>query len=390
MSKRGKIFYGWWLVAGLFIVGMLGPMARFGMSAFFPFISAEFGWSRSTIGLGQSLTLWIYAILVLLSGRMVDRIGSRKTIFLGGFLCFGGWLLFSTIRFPWQLYLYYGFIMALAVTMTHYVPIQATVRKWFIKRAGFVIAITTAASSIGMATLIPLLTTMSSSLGWRNTSIICAFGAGTIIMLLAFFVIRNTPESMGLIPDGEGSTPVLNIRPKAIEESWSIQEAIRMPQLWLLFTAYGMAALPHMGIIAHLVMWGVDLGSSTATAGIFITATNLSSVITRLGGGWFGDKYGKRRILLIGNLLCLVIMLWAWRGVHSTQSLMIFSVLIGVGCGLPIALYSAYLGDLFGRANIGFLFSIVTMGFGLIGGLGPVIWGEIFEISGSYNPTCLV
>jgi len=88
------------------------------MAAFFPFISSDMEWSRLTIGLAQSLSLWAYAFFVLLSGRMTDRLGSRKTIFLGGLLCLGGWILLSTVQSLWQLYLYYGLIMALAVSMT--------------------------------------------------------------------------------------------------------------------------------------------------------------------------------------------------------------------------------------------------------------------------------
>ena len=48
------------------------------------------------------------------------------------------------------------------------------------------------------------------------------------------------------------------------------------------------------------------------------------------------------------------------------------------------------LGDLFGRASVGALFGVLTMGHSLIGGFGPLLWGRLFEISGSYNTTCLV
>jgi len=30
------------------------------------------------------------------------------------------------------------------------------------------------------------------------------------------------------------------------------------------------------------------------------------------------------------------------------------------------------------------------MGHALIGGCGPLLWGKVFEISGSYNLTCIV
>ncbi|MBA7473249.1 L-lactate transporter [subsurface metagenome] len=390
MLKRRKIFYGWWVVIALFVVGTLGPLARNCMAAFFPFIASELEWSRSTIGLAQSLTMWMYAFFVLLSGRMTDRIGSQKTILIGSLFCLGGWLLLSTVSSLWQLYFYYGTIMALAVSMTHFVPLQATARKWFIKRAGLATGIIVSAHSVGVSIFIPLLTTMSSTLGWRNTSMICAFAFSIAIMLVALLIIRNTPESVGLHPDNEQPASTSNNSQGVIEECWTVREAIKTPQLWLLLTVYGISGIPWQGLLSHLVMWGVDLGSTMAAAGVFLTAMMIPSIISGVGGGWLGDRYNKQRIIAIGYLSCVLIMLWGWQGIHTGQHLIIFALFMGIGSGLPIGLYTPILGDLFGRANVGSLFGILTMGHSLIGGFGPLLWGKLFEISGSYNPVCVV
>jgi len=118
----------------------------------------------------------------------------------------------------------------------------------------------------------PLLTAMSGSIGWRTTSVICAFAFGISIMLLALFVIRDTSESIGLHPDGESSSPVVNGKETVQEESWTTREAVRTPQLWLLFATYSVFLILVCGLLAHLVVWGVDLGSPVAGAGIFMIA----------------------------------------------------------------------------------------------------------------------
>ncbi len=64
--------------------------------------------------------------------------------------------------------------------------------------------------------------------------------------------------------------------------------------------------------------------------------------------------------------------------------------MIGLGYGLPTGLFAPYLGDLFGRANVGSLFGIVTMGWGLVGGWGAVLWGIIFDTTRGYNLACLI
>jgi ABC-type thiamin/hydroxymethylpyrimidine transport system permease subunit len=45
---------------------------------------------------------------------------------------------------------------------------------------------------------------------------------------------------------------------------------------------------------------------------------------------------------------------------------------------------------LFGRQNIGSSFGVLTLAWGLIGGLGPTIWGIIVETSGSYNTALML
>jgi len=135
-KTRDRVFYGWWVVIVLAVIEMFGSMGRYSMTAFFPFLSSEFGWPRSLIGSAQSMNLWVYGLIVPLSGWTVDHIGSRKTFFLGGFLSLIGWILLSTMKVPWQLYAYYGLLMGLVVSMIHMVPIQATANKWFKKRAG--------------------------------------------------------------------------------------------------------------------------------------------------------------------------------------------------------------------------------------------------------------
>src|SRR3972149_3945872 len=141
LTKNQPIFYGWWIVVGLFVIDAVAGLGRHNLAAFLPFIMSDLGWSRETISLAQSLAIWLYALFVLLSGALVDRIGSRKTFLIGGAAIVSGWVLFSTAQSPWQLYLYYGVLLSLAVGMTHYVPVMATARKWFIKRAGLVAGI---------------------------------------------------------------------------------------------------------------------------------------------------------------------------------------------------------------------------------------------------------
>jgi MFS family permease len=389
LAKKQPIFYGWWILVGLFAIDAVAGLGRYCLAAFLPFIMDELGWARETISLAQSLAIWLYALFVLLSGALVDRIGSRKTFLIGGAVSVLGWVLLSTAQSPWQLYLYYGVLLALAVSMTHYVPVMATTRKWFRKQAGLVAGIAGSAWAVGNSIFIPVMTGLADSHGWRYTSLTLGICFGAVIILCALFIIRDTPESMGLYPDSEASPPLVN-GAALVEISWDIKRAVKTSQFLLLFLSYSVYNIGLNGIVAHAVAWGTDLGSSEATAGIFSTALAVPWILGCVMGGWLGDKYGKGRVMPIGLMIATAAMLYGWLGVHTQQGLIALSIGVGLGTGLQVPLYAPLLGDFFGRARVGSLFGILTFGYGLIGGWGPLIWATLREATGYYNAAALI
>jgi len=100
LTKRQPIFYGWWLVVGLFVIDTVAALGRYNLAAFLPFIMEDMGWARETTSLAQSIAIWLYALFVLVVGVLVDRIGSRKTFLIGGAVTILGWVLFSAVQAP--------------------------------------------------------------------------------------------------------------------------------------------------------------------------------------------------------------------------------------------------------------------------------------------------
>jgi len=283
------------------------------------------------------------------------------------------------------LYTYYGIIMAMVVSLTHLVSTQATSRKWFIKRAGLAAGMMGSAFAVGNAIFTPLITSASAAFGWRTVAFAGAFIFSIPIIMLAYFVIRDTPESVGLQPDGAAPPAGIQDKPAAQDKEWKMSKALKTPQFWLLFAAYSLSGIVINGILAHMVVWVADLGSTAAFAGVFVTIYNAPSLISRVGGGWLGDRFGKTRILLSGGAMSVIMMLAAWQGARGLTQLYILIPLLGIGLNLATGLYAPHLGDLFGRRNVGSLFAILTAGWGLIGGLGPILWGLIYDHTQSYS-----
>ncbi len=361
-AREGKgIFYGWWVVLALSLVAFFGPMGR-------------------------------YLLTPLWTGHLVDTIGGRKTILIGGCILLVGLPLLSFSRELWEVYLIFGVFLAFGISMTHFVPNTSIARKWFVRKAGLATGLVIVGTSLGFGILTPVISYVCHLTGWRITTLLCGLLFGTAVMAMALFVIRSTPESMGLWPDGVAPIPMEEDSPPGAppETMGSVSPALRSQEFWALFIAYSIIAVALQGILAHIIMWAVDLGAEPAGAGIFMAALTLPSIPIRVLGGWFGDRFGKRKVLMIFNCLTGLIWLGGWAFVGNPISLLIFAIVLGLAYGTPFSLYTPLLGDIFGRASVGSLMGVLTFGHGVLGGLGAFLFGWIADFTGSYGLACPV
>jgi MFS family permease len=396
--RQREVFFGWWVVGGLFFATFFGSWGRYIIAALLGFIHQDLGWSAAEINLSVSIALWVYAGSVIVVGRLVDRWGGQRVIVTGSILLSTGFILLSLVGKLWQLYLVHGVLLAVACAMTHAVPTQAVARKWFIKRAGFVGGILVSAFALSQSLLAPLLTQGASILSWR---VVCLAATlfGIVVLALALLLVRDTPESIGLQPyganGGKGEKPLppavrtqVSVRTEDFSD-YTVSQALRTVSFWALFFAYGFLAVSLQGVLSNIVHWGNSVGISMGSAGLAATALHFSAIPGKLFWGFLGDKIGKRSVLIAGNAICLLIMLGGWLLVHNSFTLYIFAIVYGLFYGAGISLIAPYLGDLFGRKNLASLFGLVTAAHGFIGGFGPLLWGVIFDRTGTYNLAAL-
>src|SRR6266446_10606235 len=101
---RLPIFYGWVVVAVVFVTMGVGINARTAFSLLFPPILDEFGWERGVIAGAFSFGFLVSAGLSPSLGRLMDRRGPRVVIELGVLLIGLGMLLATVVTQPWHLY----------------------------------------------------------------------------------------------------------------------------------------------------------------------------------------------------------------------------------------------------------------------------------------------
>ena len=101
-------FYGWYVVAALFVIGLVASCTRYIFPVFLPSLVREFGWSRTAIGTALTVNFWVAAASAPLVGILIDRLGGRLVTAVGGVFLLSALVLLSTVESISQVYIYYS------------------------------------------------------------------------------------------------------------------------------------------------------------------------------------------------------------------------------------------------------------------------------------------
>ena len=73
---------------------VIGSMFAYGV--FFPFLEAEFGWSRTLLSACISVAVVVMGVFAIAGGHLIDRIGPRWVLSVSGLVCGLGYLALSS------------------------------------------------------------------------------------------------------------------------------------------------------------------------------------------------------------------------------------------------------------------------------------------------------
>jgi MFS family permease len=117
---------------------------------------------------------------------------------------------------------------------------------------------------------------------------------------------------------------------------------------------------------------------------LVVTVLNIFNISGRFLVGLIGDRFDKRYLAAIGNLmasLSLVIFALA----RSVEIAMVYAVLFGIAWGIRGPLMTSIRGDYFGRAHFGKIIgtsSLFTMSLSII---APIFAGYMADWQGNYR-----
>jgi MFS family permease len=378
-----RVFFGWWVVLAFGLMVFLSTGIRFAVGPFLKPMVADLGVDRAAFSLVVSLSLFLYGAFMPLVGWVVDRAGARPVV-VGGTLLLGACLaLTSAVTNVWQLALVYGVGVAAGLAATGHVVASAIISRWFTRRRGTALSVLGTASMAGISLLVPVAMWVILSVGWRLTYLVFAVVVTATMLPLALWVVRDTPESMGLAPDGLSPAPRAAATPAA--ERTPVGDAVQTVSFWKLGGGLFTCGFSMSLLSAHGVPMLTDHGYGPMLASWALGLLGGSSVAFSMVLGVLSDRLGRRPVLawLYGTRALLFAGLFLIR--DQPAALLAVAVAGGVSMAGTLAMTSALTADLFGRFSVGSVFGTIFLLHQAGAALGAWLAGLLFETTGGYG-----
>jgi len=362
----------------LILITTQGLHLSFGV--FFKPLSADFGWTRAVTSGAFSLCTILFGFLFIFTGRLNDRIGPRFVMTVCGLFLGLGFLLMSRINDIWQLYLFYGVVVAIGMSGS-YIPLMSTVSRWFFRKRGLMTGIASAGVSLGTLFVPPIASWLIVEYGWRTSYVIVGIGAMLFTVLVAQF-LRRDPAQMGQLPYGYEAERVESKSPEL--GGLSFREAVTTRQFWMVLMANLCFGICIFVIYVHIVPHATDVGISAAEAAIILAIAGASGIIGRVAMGSLADRIGSKQALAI----CFTLMSAVLSVLLVAQDAWVFylfAMFFGIAHGGIAALSAPLVADLFGLRAHGVILGSSNFGATAGGAVGPVVAGSIFDVTGSYQ-----
>ena len=158
-------------------------------------------------------------LLAVFGGWALDKYGPRNVgIFIGTFTGLS-LLLTSRTHAPWQLLITYSLLLALG-TGPIYGTVNTTASRWFVKKRGLVVGITSSGGGVGTIVIAPFAAFLISNFGWRAAFVVMGVISWAIIVAVSL-PLRKDPQELGLFPDGRRAlSPEKDIHKKGAQSQW--------------------------------------------------------------------------------------------------------------------------------------------------------------------------
>jgi MFS family permease len=364
------------LLAGAFITFAVGAACMHSYTVFLVAFIEAFGWTRAESSIAYSVSQLISGATSPLVGLLVDRLGPRRLVLIGGCLLAAGLVASSFANALWQVIVLYGVVMTLGANCLGLVVFVPILSRRFVRNRGMAVSIVQSANGFARAFSAPLSQTLIAAWGWRG-----AYLAQGGFMAAAFLPLA------ALFKDA-GAQRLTAAQGRSVTTSgWTLRRAIRTPHFWLLFLVYVFTGLGSFLVALHQLAFAVTIGFDKLYAAEVLGLGAFLSLPGVIITGTLSDYVGREVSAVVTYGTSILGVACAMLITSPDQHLLLWlhSCFFGLTWGARGPAITAKTADLFPGPRLGTILGAITIGTGVGSALGSWLAGWSFDHTGSYR-----
>lgn len=401
-AKQGKFFYGWWIVAGGFLIMSTCYTVFVNCIPLFQtHIVEDLGITVGQFNTGVSITTVVAVLASLVIGKLTDTVSARvlaaTTIITSSVVLVG----LSFITAVWQLYAL-CIVAGMVVVAGTRLLVSVLISNWFTLKRGLAVSVALAGSGVGGVVLSPVTSAMIVGYGWRPAFLLLAVICLVASLPLALATFRTRPSDVGLEPFGAGQVEQAKAdrSPDAVVTvsiGWKVLR--KSACFWLLVIGFVMMGVTNGAIITNsianmtsVVVDGVEVvsgGHDTLWAGSVWSFYLAVVIVAKVSLGAIYDRWGMKTGTILGTLMSVaagVALCFPATDAGPILACLFFGFATCMGTVAPPIMVVKE----FGKKDLGTIVGIVTA-FEMLGAaIGSVASGIMFDAYLSFVPVWIM
>lgn len=372
----------WPLVLATFLGVAVPSIAIISIGVFVEPLSREFGWSRTEISAGITLAALMTIPLSPLMGALIDRWGGRRLALPGlavTALAIAG-LSFANGSFVQWMAIWFGY--GLAVMLVKMTLWTAAIAGTFYAGRSMALSLTLSGSAMVAIVIPPLAEWLIGSFGWRTAYIGLAAVFGIPALVTSYFFLYDARDrarvARASAPD---DTPPEPVRLQGL----SVAEALRSFALYRIAGASLITLLLSAAFIVHQFPILTESGVSRQNAAMLASLAGVASIVGKLVTGWLMERFDGGLIGCFTNVVLALAMLLLMEPFRTPATIVLAMLIVGYSNGTKLQI-CVYLTSIYaGMLNYGKIFGVMASIIAVAGGIGPLVGGLIYDLSGEYD-----
>lgn len=387
-DSNAPLYYGWKIVFAILAqLTFTSGLSFYNHAIYLNALAANPNFDVQTASFAVSLFFLSGGVTGLWVAKWVQDYDPRICISVGAIIsCFA----LSSLAFVqeiWQLYLAFMFF-GVGFSASSLIPATTMVTRWFHRKRAMALSIASTGLSLGGVVLTPLCVLLVKSVGFEFAAPLMGLLYIIGVIPITWIWLRASPESMGLLPDGDEPSTTATTE-QVLEESKTgaapsgrgsdgitFKQARGTRFFWGISIAYIFLMMAQVGGIAHQYGLARELLSEAQTA-VAVAILPIASIVGRLIGGWLIDRMSIR-LFAIGIMILQATSLSLLALGVNVVTLCIGLALFGASVGNLLMLQPLLIAEAFGIREYARIFSVANLMSSWGTAAGPAVLGLAF------------